>query len=173
MQRLSAAAQGSQRGSRGKAAFLQRACSAARVGDFITSFSIGHFRTTWRAWKRLWITGTSSPSTHQAHFDFQVGAGGGGECSKRYKKEPLPEGNMFSACPGTPPARGSLAKAKWIRSTCICESERERCGRKRTHTDTHSSHHHLHSRFLKSSHISVTIATLLSPSPFHSCFFPL
>lgn len=41
------------------------------------------------------------------------------------------------------------------------------------HTDTHSSHHHLHSRFLKSSHISVTIATLLSPSLFHSCFFSL
>lgn len=38
---------------------------------------------------------------------------------------------------------------------------------------THSSHHHLHSRFLKSSHISVTIATLLCLPLFHSCFFSL
>lgn len=35
----------------------------------------------------------------------------------------------------------------------------------------HSSHHHLHSRFLKSSHISVTIATILSPSRFRCCLF--
>lgn len=57
----------------------------------------------------------------------------------------------------------------------VCETERDRCGRKRTHTDTHSSHHHLHSRFLKSSHISVTIATLLCLPLFFipAFFFPL
>lgn len=54
----------------------------------------------------------------------------------------------------------------------VSETERDRCGRKRTHTDTHSSHHHLHSRFLKSSHISVTIATLLClPLFFIPAFF--
>ena len=43
---------------------------------------------------------------------------------------------------------------------------------KNTHTHIHSSHHHLHSRFLKSSHISVTMATPpLSPSLFRSCVF--
>lgn len=44
--------------------------------------------------------------------------------------------------------------------------------KERTHTDTHSSHHHLHSRFLKSSHISVTMATLLRlPLFFVPAFF--
>lgn len=51
----------------------------------------------------------------------------------------------------------SLVKAKWMQH--IHKTERERWGSKRTHTL--SSHNHLHSRFLKSSHISVTIATLL------------
>lgn len=76
--------------------------------------------------------------------------------------------------PGTPPWGRRCLRPRWkqngIRRARICKSERERCGRKRTQADTHSSHHHLHSRFLKSSHISVTIATLLCLL-FHSCFF--
>lgn len=151
-------------GRTGKAAFLGRACSAARVGVRLSRER--HFSSGVK------FSGSGGePRRAQDHRCACVHLlqMGGWWTDRNHTKTHF-QGPAWS------PRMPGNADPRWRQNgsaALVSETERDRCGRKRTHTDTHSSHHHLHSRFLKSSHISVTIATLLClPLFFIPAFFP-